>query len=136
MNLNSRNYNPLHRWRSSRVATSPVSYECILETTLSFGENQLIIFGRILNAYVEDRFVLDAKQALIDTPASRWSTRCMERNGIRECQTFSRWTGRPGKNGSDVAKCAEAYFNPSFRLRCPSVRNLKALSLMKPAASR
>ena len=26
-----------------RIAASPVSYECIVETTLSFGENQLII---------------------------------------------------------------------------------------------
>lgn len=52
-----------------RIAMSPVSYECRLETTLSFGKNQMVIFGKILNAHVEDRFVIDAEQAMIDTPS-------------------------------------------------------------------
>lgn len=101
-NSNSRNYNPLHRWRSSRVATSPVSYECILETTLSFGKNQLVIFGRILNAHVEDRFVIDAEQALIDTPGlalvdamhgAKWYSRMSDLFSM-DRPTWKEWIGR------------------------------------------
>lgn len=85
-----------------RVATSPVSYECILETTLSFGKNQLVIFGRILNAHVEDRFVIDAEQALIDTPGlalvdamhgAKWYSRMSDLFSM-DRPTWKEWIGR------------------------------------------
>lgn len=54
--------------RSPRVNASPVAFECRFLTSLSFGRNQAIIVGQIVQAYVEDRLVSDAAKGLIDTP--------------------------------------------------------------------
>jgi flavin reductase (DIM6/NTAB) family NADH-FMN oxidoreductase RutF len=51
-----------------RIASSPVSFECRLVTTLSFGPNQAIVLGRILHAHVANEFVLDPACCAIDTP--------------------------------------------------------------------
>ena len=52
-----------------RISASPVSLECRLVTSLSFGPNQAIVLGRVVHAHIDDKFVLDASRCLIDTPA-------------------------------------------------------------------
>jgi flavin reductase (DIM6/NTAB) family NADH-FMN oxidoreductase RutF len=42
-----------------RVGASPAAFECHFLTSLSFGQNQAIIAGEIVHAYIDDRFVLD-----------------------------------------------------------------------------
>lgn len=51
-----------------RVASCPVSFECRLITSLSFGPDQAFILGRVSHAHVADEFVLDRERCLIDTP--------------------------------------------------------------------
>ncbi len=71
-----------------RIAESPVAFECRLLTSLSFGPHQAIVFGEVANAYVADRYVLDAERALVDTPklelfgamhAARWYSKTSDR---------------------------------------------------------
>lgn len=62
---------PSSRIKPPRVASSPVAFECSLVTSVSFGSNQAVIFGEVLNAFVDDALVLDAPRGLIDTPALR-----------------------------------------------------------------
>jgi flavin reductase (DIM6/NTAB) family NADH-FMN oxidoreductase RutF len=54
-----------------RVAASPVAFECRFLSSISFGPNQAIIAGQIVQAYVEDRFVQDGARGLVDTPELR-----------------------------------------------------------------
>ncbi len=54
-----------------RLAASPVALECHFVTSLTFGPNQTIIFGRVLRAHVPDDLVLDAENCIIDTPKLR-----------------------------------------------------------------
>ena len=51
-----------------RIASSPVSLECRLLTSMSFGPNQAIVLGRIVHVHVADEFVIDAARCNIDTP--------------------------------------------------------------------
>ncbi|MGE3149770.1 MAG: flavin reductase family protein [Pseudorhodoplanes sp.] len=51
-----------------RIAESAVSFECRFERSVSFGPDQLTIFGRILEADVADGLVRDAARGVIDTP--------------------------------------------------------------------
>lgn len=80
-------------------AVSPVALECRLLTSLSFGPNQAIVIGRILQAHVADAFVLDASKCLIDTPSlkligamhgARWYARLSDRFDM-ERPTWSQW---------------------------------------------
>jgi flavin reductase (DIM6/NTAB) family NADH-FMN oxidoreductase RutF len=52
-----------------RVAASPVAFECLFLTSLSFGPNQAIVIGQITHAFVADQFVMNAERGLIDTPS-------------------------------------------------------------------
>ncbi len=54
--------------KPARVIASPVAFECRFLTSISFGPNQAIIAGQIVNAHVEDQFVLDRARGLVDTP--------------------------------------------------------------------
>jgi flavin reductase (DIM6/NTAB) family NADH-FMN oxidoreductase RutF len=87
-----------------RVATSPISFECRLLTSISFGLNQVIVAGQIVHAYVEDRFVLDRARGLIDTPelkliggmhGAKWYARLSDRFEM-ERPTWAGWV-REGK---------------------------------------
>lgn len=82
-----------------RIALSPVAFECRLETTLSFGPNQSIVFGRILQCHVDDRLVLDAARGLVDTPelrligamhGARWYARLSDRFAM-DRPTWAEW---------------------------------------------
>ncbi|MEZ5798499.1 MAG: flavin reductase family protein [Paracoccaceae bacterium] len=52
-----------------RITESPVAFECRVHTTVETGPGQLVVIGRVLAVHVDDRFVLDAGRAHIDTPA-------------------------------------------------------------------
>ena len=91
---------PSHSVKPPRVAESPIAFECRLLQSLSFGPNQALIVGRIVQAYVADEFVLDAKKALVDTPnlklfgamhAARWYARLSDRFAM-DRPTWADWT--------------------------------------------
>lgn len=52
-----------------RIAGAPVSFECVTHTVVTTGTCQAIVIGQVRAIHVEDRFVLDAERAHIDTPA-------------------------------------------------------------------
>lgn len=52
-----------------RIAGAPVSFECVTHTVVTTGACQAIVIGQVRAIHVEDRFVLDAERAHIDTPA-------------------------------------------------------------------
>jgi len=54
-----------------RLQASPVALECRFVTSLTFGPNQTIIFGRVIHAHVPDELVLDAENCIVDTPKLR-----------------------------------------------------------------
>ncbi|HRD74933.1 MAG TPA: flavin reductase family protein [Hyphomicrobiaceae bacterium] len=51
-----------------RIAGSPVAFECRVHTSLTFSPNQAIVIGRVVQAHVDDSFVIDPKRCYIDTP--------------------------------------------------------------------
>ena len=51
-----------------RLKASPVAIECRFVTSLSFGPNQLIVFGRAEHVHVADGLVIDAANGVVDTP--------------------------------------------------------------------
>jgi flavin reductase (DIM6/NTAB) family NADH-FMN oxidoreductase RutF len=51
-----------------RISASPAAFECRLLTSLSFGPNQAVFVGEIVQAHVADPFVIDARRGVIDTP--------------------------------------------------------------------
>lgn len=57
------------RVKPPQIAQSPVSLECVLQTTVSTGPAPEIVIGRVLDMHIADRFVLDAERGHIDTPA-------------------------------------------------------------------
>ena len=59
---------PSVKVKTQRVTASPVAFECRFLTSISFGPNQAIVAGQIVQAYVEDRFVRDHARGLVDTP--------------------------------------------------------------------
>lgn len=92
--------------RPPRIADSPVAYECRFVTSLAFGSNQAILVGEIVNGYVADQFVLDAKRGLVDTPSlkliggmhgAKWYARLSDRFEM-ERPTWADWV-KHGKAG-------------------------------------
>ena len=51
-----------------RLKASPVAIECRFMTSLSFGPNQLIVFGRAERVHVPEELVIDEANGVIDTP--------------------------------------------------------------------
>jgi flavin reductase (DIM6/NTAB) family NADH-FMN oxidoreductase RutF len=52
-----------------RIATSPVSFECKLLQIVEIGTRQTVVLGEILQAHIDDAFILDAERLHIDSPA-------------------------------------------------------------------
>ena len=52
-----------------RIKASPVSFECVTLSSVVTGPQQTIVIGRVLAVHIEDRYVLDAERAHVDTPA-------------------------------------------------------------------
>ncbi len=91
---------PSKRVKPPRIAQSPVAFECRLLTSLSFGPNQAIIIGRIMQTHVADEFVLDAAHALVDTKklklfgalhGARWYAKLSDRFDM-ERPTWDEWS--------------------------------------------
>jgi flavin reductase (DIM6/NTAB) family NADH-FMN oxidoreductase RutF len=59
---------PSTKIKPPRVKSSPVSFECRMRTSLSFGVHQLIVLAEVVQAYVADEYVADVPPALVDTP--------------------------------------------------------------------
>lgn len=51
-----------------RITTSPVAFECRLHTPLQFASGQFVVIGEVVQAHVNDDYVLDASKFYIDTP--------------------------------------------------------------------
>src|SRR5262249_97192 len=51
-----------------RLKTSPVAIGCRFVASLTFGPNQLIVFGRAEQVHVPDELVVDAANGVVDTP--------------------------------------------------------------------
>lgn len=60
---------PSVKIKPERIALSPVAFECRLHTPIEVAPSQLIVLGEIVQAHVDDAFVLDAEKHYIDTPA-------------------------------------------------------------------
>jgi flavin reductase (DIM6/NTAB) family NADH-FMN oxidoreductase RutF len=54
--------------KPSRIANSPVVFECRLLGALSLNSDQAVIFGEIITAFVSDDLVLDAARGIVDAP--------------------------------------------------------------------
>jgi flavin reductase (DIM6/NTAB) family NADH-FMN oxidoreductase RutF len=74
-----------------RIASAPVSLECIVSDIMATGEAQSLLIARIEAMHVVDRAVLNAACGYIDTPAldllgrmegPAWYTRCEGREQI------------------------------------------------------
>jgi flavin reductase (DIM6/NTAB) family NADH-FMN oxidoreductase RutF len=57
--------------RPPRIAASPVALECRLHSTVPLSVNQVLIVGRIIQAHVADKFVINPSEPIFDTPAFR-----------------------------------------------------------------
>jgi flavin reductase (DIM6/NTAB) family NADH-FMN oxidoreductase RutF len=90
---------PSTRVGPPRVAASPVSFECRFVTSVSFGTNQTVIFGQVLEVYVADEFVSSVERCLVDTPrlkliggmhGARWYTNLSDRFEMKR-PTWDEW---------------------------------------------
>ena len=95
---------PSVKVKPPRVTASPVAFECRFLTSISFGPNQAIVAGQIVQAYVEDRFVRDHARGLVDTPelkliggmhGAKWYAKLSDRFEM-ERPTWAGWV-REGK---------------------------------------
>jgi hypothetical protein len=68
---------------------------------MSFGPNQAAVFGQIIGAHIDDRYVIDAERGVVDTPqlrligamhAAKWYARLTDRFEMAR-PTWAGWTG-------------------------------------------
>ncbi len=71
-----------------RITDSPVAFECRTHTTVETGPGQLVVIGLVIAVHVDDRFVLDADRAHIDTPALDLVARSYGSDYVRSHDTF------------------------------------------------
>lgn len=74
--------------RPPRIAASPVAFECRALSSVVTGPNQTIVIGQVLSVVIDDRFVLDADRAHIDTPGLDLVARSFGANYVRSRDTF------------------------------------------------
>ena len=89
-----------------RVTESPVLLNAASSRQISFGPNQAIVAGQIVQAHVEDRFVRDHVRGLVDTPelkliggmhGAKWYAKLSDRFEM-ERPAWAEWV-RQGKGG-------------------------------------
>jgi flavin reductase (DIM6/NTAB) family NADH-FMN oxidoreductase RutF len=82
-----------------RITESPVAFECRTHTTVETGPHQLVVIGQVLAVHIDDRFILDAERAHIDTPALDLVARSHGSDYVRSRDTFQlarpSWADRP-----------------------------------------
>jgi flavin reductase (DIM6/NTAB) family NADH-FMN oxidoreductase RutF len=71
-----------------RITDSPVAFECRTHTTVETGPGQLVVIGLVIAVHIDDRFVLDAGRAHIDTPALDLVARSYGSDYVRSHDTF------------------------------------------------
>jgi len=87
-----------------RISDSPVAFECTTLSSIVTGPRQTIVIGRVLAVHVKDKFVMDAEQGYIDTPALNLVARSFGADYVRSGDTFSlerpKWANWPAKSKS------------------------------------
>lgn len=53
--------------RPPRITASPVAFECRLHTPLQFASGQFVVIGEVVQAHIDDAYVLDPAKHTIDT---------------------------------------------------------------------
>jgi flavin reductase (DIM6/NTAB) family NADH-FMN oxidoreductase RutF len=71
-----------------RITDSPVAFECRTHTTVETGPGQLVVIGQVIAVHIDDRFILDAERAHIDTPALDLVARSYGADYVRSHDTF------------------------------------------------
>lgn len=71
-----------------RIRASPVAFECVTLSSVVTGPHQTVVIGRVLAVHVDDRFVMDAGRAHIDTPALDLVARSFGSTYVRSHDTF------------------------------------------------
>lgn len=71
-----------------RITDSPVAFECKSLQTVETGPQQLVVIGQVLAVHIDDRFILDADRAHIDTPALDLVARSYGADYVRSKDTF------------------------------------------------
>lgn len=71
-----------------RIAESPVAFECRALTSVVTGPCQTVVIGRVLAVHIEDRYLLDARRAHIDTDALDLVARSFGSDYIRTHDRF------------------------------------------------
>ncbi|WP_054005560.1 flavin reductase family protein [Cypionkella psychrotolerans] len=88
--------------RPPRIAASPVAFECRMLSSVVTGPHQTIVIGRVLAAHIDDRFILNAERAHIDTPALNLVARSYGSTYVRSHDTFEldrpKWAEWSAKN--------------------------------------
>ncbi|MFC3181884.1 flavin reductase family protein [Cypionkella sinensis] len=74
--------------RPPRIAASPVAFECAMLSSVITGPHQTIVIGRVLAVHIDDRFILNAERAHIDTPALGLVARGYGSTYVRSHETF------------------------------------------------
>lgn len=71
-----------------RITDSPVAFECRSHTTVETGPGQWVMIGQVIAVHIDDRFILDADRAHIDTPALDLVARSYGSDYVRSHDTF------------------------------------------------
>ena len=71
-----------------RIADSPVAFECRTLSSVVTGPHQTVVIGRVLAVHIDDRYLLDAARAHIDTPALDLVARSYGSDYVRSHDTF------------------------------------------------
>lgn len=61
---------PSVKVKPPRIATSPVSFECVRREAIEIG-NQIVVIGEVVFMHVADQFVTDADKFYLDTPGMK-----------------------------------------------------------------
>ncbi|CAH1663873.1 flavin reductase family protein [Chelatococcus asaccharovorans] len=93
---------PSHAVQPPRISEAPVALECKVLTSLVTGPLQTIVIGRVLNAHIDDRFIIDAERRYIDTLGLKLIARLHASGGyLRSTDHFQMerpsWESRRGK---------------------------------------
>ena len=85
-----------------RIAASPVAFECRSLSAVVTGPCQTVVIGRVLAVHIDDRFLLNAERAHIDTPALDLVARSFGSDYVRTQDTFRldrpTWSGLQAAN--------------------------------------
>jgi flavin reductase (DIM6/NTAB) family NADH-FMN oxidoreductase RutF len=72
-----------------RIAKSPVAFECVLHTKVDLNAHDIIVVGRIVSIYVEDRFLKNPERGHVDTDALDMVGRTFGTGYVRTADRFS-----------------------------------------------